>query len=177
VFHPACHDIQPFEELGLPQISVSIVLNLASLEIPFGLLNGPMFDSVSVPKSPFAPGIRWSIARRPSHSQPLTPPYVLTVISITPVSGTRALPCCQEDKTVSLWNQDESLEKGALDMPTNRPFQMRASDEWWKGVDDWRRLQPDMPNRAEAIRRLVTIGLRADPPTQRLAPIKGKAKE
>jgi hypothetical protein len=35
---------------------------------------------------------------------------------------------------------------------------MRATDEWWKGVDDWRRLQPDMPNRAEAIRRLVAIG-------------------
>jgi hypothetical protein len=54
---------------------------------------------------------------------------------------------------------------------------MRASDEFWQGVDDWRRLQPDMPNRAEAIRRLVATGLRADPPTQRLAPVKGKAKE
>jgi len=54
---------------------------------------------------------------------------------------------------------------------------MRASDEWWRGVDDWRRLQPDMPTRAEAIRRLVVIGLRADPPTQRLALVKGRAKE
>jgi hypothetical protein len=69
---------------------------------------------------------------------------------------------------------DESLEMAALDMPANRPFQMRASDEWWHGVDDWRRLQPDMPTRAEAIRRLVGIGLRADPPTQRLAPVKPK---
>jgi hypothetical protein len=69
---------------------------------------------------------------------------------------------------------DDSLEKMASDVPANRPFQMRASDEWWKGVDDWRRLQPDMPNRAEAIRRLVAIGLRADPPTQRLAPIRGE---
>jgi hypothetical protein len=33
---------------------------------------------------------------------------------------------------------------------------------------------PNMPNRAEAIRRLVAIGLRADPPTQRLTPVKGK---
>jgi hypothetical protein len=78
---------------------------------------------------------------------------------------------------VNLSNPDESLEREPRDMPANRPFQMRASDEFWQGVDDWRRLQPDMPNRAEAIRRLVATGLRADPPTQRLAPVKGKAKE
>lgn len=28
-------------------------------------------------------------------------------------------------------------------------------------IDDWRRRQPDVPNRSEAIRRLVEIGLRA----------------
>jgi hypothetical protein len=75
---------------------------------------------------------------------------------------------------MNLSNPDESLERDLLDMPVGRPFQMRASDEFWRGVDDWRRLQPDMPNRAEAIRRLVAIGLRADPPTQRLTPVKGK---
>jgi hypothetical protein len=56
------------------------------------------------------------------------------------------------------------------EMPANKPFQMRATDEFWREVDAWRRLQPDIPNRAEAIRRLVVIGLRADPPTQRLTP-------
>jgi hypothetical protein len=77
---------------------------------------------------------------------------------------------------MDLSSPDETLERPALDMP-NKPFQMRASDEWWRGVDDWRRLQPDMPTRAEAIRRLVAIGLKADPPTQRLAPVKGRTKE
>lgn len=41
----------------------------------------------------------------------------------------------------------------------NRTFQMRASDEWLRKVDDWRRVQPDIPPRAEAIRRLVKIAL------------------
>ena len=35
---------------------------------------------------------------------------------------------------------------------------MRASDEWLRKVDDWRRVQPDIPARAEAIRRLVSEG-------------------
>jgi hypothetical protein len=78
---------------------------------------------------------------------------------------------------MSLSSPDETLERAASDMTVGRPFQMRASDEFWRGVDDWRRLQPDMPNRAEAIRRLVAIGLKADPPTQRLAPVKPGAKK
>ena len=40
-------------------------------------------------------------------------------------------------------------------------FQMRASAEWLRRVDDWRRTQPDIPSRAEAIRRLVDAGLQA----------------
>lgn len=38
-------------------------------------------------------------------------------------------------------------------------FQMRASAEWLKRIDDWRRQQDDLPSRAEAIRRLVEAGL------------------
>ena len=41
----------------------------------------------------------------------------------------------------------------------DRTFQMRASDEWLAKIDDWRRKQPDLPSRAEAIRRLVERGL------------------
>lgn len=41
----------------------------------------------------------------------------------------------------------------------DRTFQMRASDDWPRKVDDWRRVQPDIPARAEAIRRLVDKGL------------------
>ncbi|WP_439400409.1 hypothetical protein ACRQ5Q_43555 (plasmid) [Bradyrhizobium sp. PMVTL-01] len=41
----------------------------------------------------------------------------------------------------------------------DRPFQMRASEEFLKAIDAWRRKQADQPSRAEAIRRLVQIGL------------------
>ena len=38
-------------------------------------------------------------------------------------------------------------------------FEMRADDAWLKRVDDWRRVQPSLPGRAEAIRRLVEKAL------------------
>lgn len=38
-----------------------------------------------------------------------------------------------------------------------RPFQMRVNDEFLALVDDWRRTQPDIPMRSEAIRRMVEI--------------------
>ena len=41
----------------------------------------------------------------------------------------------------------------------DRQFQMRASEAWLKKIDDWRRQQPDLPGRAEAIRRLVEQAL------------------
>jgi len=40
-------------------------------------------------------------------------------------------------------------------------FEMRATDSWIEAVDHWRRQQPDIPSRAEAIRRLVDKGLEA----------------
>ena len=43
-----------------------------------------------------------------------------------------------------------------------RQFQMRVSDEFIAKIDEWRRTQPDIPGRTEAIRRLVEIGLEAD---------------
>jgi len=39
---------------------------------------------------------------------------------------------------------------------------MRASEAFLKALDDWRRRQPDLPSRAEAIRRLVELGLEYD---------------
>lgn len=45
----------------------------------------------------------------------------------------------------------------------DKQFQMRASDEFLAKVDDWRRKQPDIPGRAEAIRRLVEIALGGKP--------------
>jgi len=39
---------------------------------------------------------------------------------------------------------------------------MRVSEDFLRAIDDWRRKQPDLPSRAEAIRRLVDKALRAE---------------
>lgn len=41
-------------------------------------------------------------------------------------------------------------------------FEMRVSQDFLHLVDDWRRQQPDIPSRAEAIRRLVSQGFLGD---------------
>jgi hypothetical protein len=38
-------------------------------------------------------------------------------------------------------------------------FQMRVAPSFFRAIDEWRRKQPDLPSRAEAIRRLVELGL------------------
>jgi hypothetical protein len=40
-------------------------------------------------------------------------------------------------------------------------FEMVTPPGWIEMIDDWRRKQPDLPSRAEAIRRLVDKGLKA----------------
>ena len=40
-------------------------------------------------------------------------------------------------------------------------LEMRVSKDFLAMVDEWRRRQPDIPARAEAIRRLVELGLKA----------------
>ena len=63
----------------------------------------------------------------------------------------------------------------------DRPFQMRLSNEFLERLDEWRRKQPDLPSRAEAIRRLTTAmmqildedrGKKASKPKKRKAPEK-----
>jgi hypothetical protein len=44
--------------------------------------------------------------------------------------------------------------------PQDRLFQMRVSEHFLGMVDDWRRSQPDLPSRAEAIRRLVELAIK-----------------
>jgi hypothetical protein len=56
----------------------------------------------------------------------------------------------------SMWPRGEMAKK------TER-FEMRADPSFFKTIDDWRRKQADLPSRAEAIRRLVELGLRAQP--------------
>jgi uncharacterized protein len=43
-------------------------------------------------------------------------------------------------------------------MKTER-FEMRLDVESVERIDEWRRKEPDLPSRAEAIRRLVDLGL------------------
>lgn len=38
-------------------------------------------------------------------------------------------------------------------------YMMRVDQAFLDAIDDWRRTQPDIPSRAEAIRRLVRKGL------------------
>ena len=46
-----------------------------------------------------------------------------------------------------------------LEKQTER-FEMKASPEFLARLDQWRRKQPDLPNRSEAIRRLVEQALK-----------------
>jgi len=46
------------------------------------------------------------------------------------------------------------------DDPKGTTLQMRVSAAYLKSIDEWRRKQPDLPSRSEAIRRLTAIGLR-----------------
>ena len=45
--------------------------------------------------------------------------------------------------------------------PKSERFEMRMEPEALARIDDWRRKQTDLPSRAEAIRRLVELGLKA----------------
>jgi hypothetical protein len=42
-------------------------------------------------------------------------------------------------------------------------YTMRVPSDFWLLIDAWRKLQPDLPSRAEAVRRLVAAGLNATP--------------
>ena len=44
--------------------------------------------------------------------------------------------------------------------PKTERFEMRLDVEMLDQIDEWRRKQGDIPSRAEAIRRLVELGLK-----------------
>lgn len=54
-----------------------------------------------------------------------------------------------------------NVEKSKKGRPTvdSTAVTMRVSDQLIRKIDDWRREQPDMPIRTEAIRRLVEKAL------------------
>jgi len=43
--------------------------------------------------------------------------------------------------------------------PKTERFEMRLDADTLKRIDEWRRFEPDLPSRAEAIRRLVNQAL------------------
>lgn len=51
----------------------------------------------------------------------------------------------------------------AMSVTHDKQIQMRASEEFIRSIDDWRRHQEDLPPRAEAIRRLIAMGIKAEP--------------
>lgn len=51
--------------------------------------------------------------------------------------------------------QDPMLQKEQPKEEQTERFQMRVSKGFLQKVDDWRRKEPDLPPRAEAIRRMV----------------------
>jgi hypothetical protein len=53
--------------------------------------------------------------------------------------------------------------------PATETFKARVSPEWLAILDAWRRLQPDLPSRAEAVRRLVATGLEVSDLLHRVA--------
>jgi hypothetical protein len=53
----------------------------------------------------------------------------------------------------------------------DKQIQMRATAEFIRRIDEWRRRQPDgIPSRADAIRRLIERGLEAEKAPVRKAP-------
>ena len=45
----------------------------------------------------------------------------------------------------------------------DRRIQLVASERFVRDVDEWRRAQPDLPSRSEAIRHLTELGMKALP--------------
>lgn len=55
-----------------------------------------------------------------------------------------------------------------MDRKSSR-FEIRLPLDLGDQMDDWRRKQPDLPARAEAARRLIEIGLGAEPIAEEIA--------
>jgi hypothetical protein len=79
-------------------------------------------------------------------------------------------PSCDYSQNMTSWYHD-SMKKTTIDRMnpqkrptvTGDPVMVRIQPDMAKALDDWRRVQADLPGRPEAIRRLVDIGLKAKP--------------
>jgi hypothetical protein len=57
--------------------------------------------------------------------------------------------------------QPKNRKRGRPRTGLGTPVQVRVKDELLAAIDGWRRAQPDLPNRPEAIRRLTEVGIKA----------------
>jgi hypothetical protein len=57
--------------------------------------------------------------------------------------------------------QPKNQKRGRPPSGLGTPIQVRVKDHLLAAIDGWRREQPDLPNRPEALRRLAEIGLSA----------------
>jgi hypothetical protein len=65
--------------------------------------------------------------------------------------------------TVNIKSMKSEKKIGRPQGRKGRPLQLYATDEFIGALDNWRRDQPDLPNRSEAIRRLVEQALPRKP--------------
>jgi hypothetical protein len=56
-------------------------------------------------------------------------------------------------------------------------FEMRASEAWIERLDEWRRQQPEIPSRGDAIRTLVDQALGSSAPAKTGAGLHGSLAE
>jgi len=56
------------------------------------------------------------------------------------------------------------MAKEKIEWKNIERYELRIPADFFKDIDDWRRRQEDLPSRAEAIRRLVELGLKVKPP-------------
>ena len=57
--------------------------------------------------------------------------------------------------------QPKNRKRGRPPSGLGTPVQVRLKDDQLAAIDAWRRAQPDLPNRPEALRRLAEIGIKA----------------
>ena len=63
------------------------------------------------------------------------------------------------DRTASVLLHVRTLRSRAMEEEKTERFEMRVPRSFLISVDEWRRKQPDLPTRSEAIRRLVEKAL------------------
>ena len=64
-------------------------------------------------------------------------------------------------RTASVLLHVRTLRSRAMEEEKTERFEMRVPRSFLISVDEWRRKQPDLPTRSEAIRRLVEKALAA----------------